>query len=238
LYKVSALLKSPMSDLVPGLEIILASIVSIIVISNPVSTSAVFIVLTEGMTSEERRAVAAKSIRYSMGILIFFAITGLLVFQIFGFSVGAFRIAGGVLLFSTAVGMLNPKDSGTAAGERSKDIALIPLAIPFTSGPGTIVTVVVLMSEAMNLLEVQGALVGSLAIIGVYIGIGVTVFISYNMMIRSERIDRFFGEGGRNVVTRLMGLLVMAISIQFVINGIMDILPEFARVLQDSGVLL
>ena len=224
-----------MSDLVLGLEIVLASIVSIIVISNPISTSAVFIALTEGMTSKERRAVAGKSVRYSLGILTFFAITGLLVFQLFGFSVGAFRIAGGVLLFSTSVGMLNPKDSGTAAEQRSKDIALIPLAIPFTSGPGTIVTVVVLMSEAMNSMDTSGTLVGSLAIIGVYIGIAVTIFISYNMMIRSERIDRFFGEGGRNVVTKLMGLLVMAISIQFVINGIKDILPEFAQVLRDSG---
>lgn len=227
-----------MSDLVLGLELVLAAIISIIVISNPVSTSAVFIALTRGMGSAERRAVAGKSVRYSLGILIFFAITGLLVFQLFGFGIGAFRIAGGVLLFSTAVGMLNPKDSSSAAEERSKDIALIPLSIPFTSGPGTIVTVVVLMSEAMNHLQTSGALVGSLAIDGVYIGIGVTILVSYTMMVRSETVDRFFGEGGRNVVTRLMGLLVMAISIQFVINGIKDILPEFAQVLRDSGIVL
>ena len=227
-----------MGDLVIGLEFVVAAIVSILVISNPISTSAVFITLTEGMSHEQRRGIAAKSIRYSGGILIFFALTGLLVFQIFGFGVGAFRIAGGVLLFSTAVGMLNPRESRVNVEERFRDIALIPLAIPFTSGPGTIVTVVVLMSESMNLISEHGVLTGGLAVLGVYIGIAVTITISYFMMVQSERIDRFFGEGGRKVVTRLMGLLVMAISIQFVINGIMDILPEFARVLQDSGFIL
>jgi len=226
-----------MSDLVIGLEIIFASIVSIIVISNPVSTSAIFIALTKGMGSEERRTVASKSVRYSIAILIFFSITGLLVFELFGFGIGAFRIAGGVLLFSTAVGMLHPKDSGSEAEERSKDISLIPLSIPFTAGPGTIVTVVVLMSEAMNRFSGSGNLVGTMSVLGVYIGIAVTIFVSFRMMINSERIDRFLGEGGRNVVTRLMGLLVMAISIQFVINGIKDILPEFAQVILDSGML-
>jgi multiple antibiotic resistance protein len=227
-----------MSDLGLGIEFIVGAIISIIVISNPISTSAVFIALTEGLSPERKRAVATKSIRYSSGILVFFALTGLLVFQIFGFGIGAFRIAGGILLFSTSVGMLYPKESGVAAEMRSNDISLIPLAIPFTSGPGTIVTVVVLMSEAMNMLTTKDVLTGGLAVLGVYLGIAVTVYISYNMMIRSERIDRFFGEGGRNVVTKLMGLMVMAISIQFVINGIKDILPEFAQVLNDSGVWL
>ncbi|NLX46888.1 MAG: MarC family protein [Euryarchaeota archaeon] len=226
-----------MSDLTIGIEIIIASIIAILVISNPVSTSAIFIALTKGMNSVERRALATKSVRYSIGILVFFSVTGLLVFQIFGFGIGAFRMAGGVLLFSTAVGMLNPKDSGTEAEERSKDIALIPLSIPFTAGPGTIVTVVVLMSEAMNRFTGSTTL-GALSTLGVYIGIFVTIFVSFNMMTNSERIDRFLGEGGRNVVTRLMGLLVMAISIQFVINGVMDILPDFARVLSDSGMLV
>lgn len=231
-------MEETMSELVIGLEIIIASIISIIVISNPVSTSAVFIALTRGMTSTERRAVASKSVRYSLGILVFFSITGLLVFELFGFGIGAFRIAGGVLLFSTAVGMLRPKDSGSEAAERSNDIALIPLSIPFTSGPGTIVTVVVLMSEAMNRWAGSGATVGALSVLGVYLGISVTIAVSFKMMVNSERIDRFLGEGGRSVITRLMGLLVMAISIQFVINGIKDLLPEFAQVLRDSGMLL
>jgi multiple antibiotic resistance protein len=94
------------------------------------------------------------------------------------------------------------------------------------------------MSEAMNRFGGSVTMLGALSVLGVYIGIVVTIAISFKMMTNSQRIDRFLGEGGRNVVTRLMGLLVMAISIQFVINGIKDILPEFAQVLRDSGMLL
>jgi multiple antibiotic resistance protein len=227
-----------MVDLAFALEFIGGAIISIIVISNPISTSAVFIALTQGMTQEEKIRIVRKSITYSTGILLFFAMTGFLIFAIFGFSIGAFRIAGGVLLFSTAVYMLNPKPSSVAADETSRDIALIPLAIPFTAGPGTIVTVVVLMSEAQNMVTTIDSVTGVLAMIGVILGISVTIIVSYFMMARSELIDGVLKEGGRNVVTRLMGLLVMAISIQFIINGIKEILPEFIEIINGTSTLL
>jgi multiple antibiotic resistance protein len=226
-----------MADLTYALEFIGGAIISIIVISNPISTSAVFIALTQGMTQEEKVRIVKKSVTYSTGILLFFALTGFLIFTIFGFSIGAFRIAGGVLLFSTAVYMLNPKPSSVAADETSRDIALIPLAIPFTAGPGTIVTVVVLMSEARNLVNTIDTTTGILAMIGVIIGIVVTIIVSYFMMARSDKIDAVLKEGGRNVVTRLMGLLVMAISIQFIINGIKEILPEFIEIVNGAVII-
>ncbi len=208
---------------------IVGAVVSIIVISNPISTSAIFIAVTEEMTHDERRAVARRSIRYSAGILLFFAFTGLLLFQLFGFGIGAFRIAGGVLLFTTAVSMLNPKGREEQAEEQSQDIAIIPLAIPFTAGPGTITTVVVLMSEAIHLHDGEGWGTAILAGCGVFIGIFANLLISYQMMIRSEDIDERLGTG-RKVLTRLMGLIVMAIAIQFIINGVKDILPEFIEI--------
>jgi len=223
-----------MTDLTYVLEFIGGAIISIIVISNPISTSAVFIALTQGMTQDEKIRIVRKSIIYSSGILLFFALTGFLIFTIFGFSIGAFRIAGGVLLFSTAIYMLNPKPSSVAADETSRDIALIPLAIPFTAGPGTIVTVVVLMSEARNLVNTIDTITGLLAMIGVILGIMVTIIVSYFMMAHSDRIDAVLKEGGRNVVTRLMGLLVMAISIQFIINGIKELLPEFMEIVNGA----
>jgi multiple antibiotic resistance protein len=223
-----------MADLTYALEFIGGAIISIIVISNPISTSAVFIALTQGMTQDEKIRIVRKSIMYSSGILLFFALTGFLIFTIFGFSIGAFRIAGGVLLFSTAIYMLNPKPSSVAADETSRDIALIPLAIPFTAGPGTIVTVVVLMSEARNLVNTIDTVTGLLAMVGVILGITVTIIVSYFMMAHSDRIDAVLKEGGRNVVTRLMGLLVMAISIQFIINGIKELLPEFMEIVNGA----
>jgi len=214
------------------------AIVAVLVISNPLSTSAVFIALTQGMSEEEKMSIAKKSVTYALGILLLFSVTGLTLFQLFGFSIGAFRIAGGVLLFTTAVGMLNPTSGGEAAEDRSRDISLIPLAIPFISGPGTIVTVVLLVSEAQNALSTHGLLTGSLCIIGVWLSIFIVIAISYFMMTKSDIIDAILKEGGRKVVTRLLGLVVMAISIQFIINGIKDILPEFIELVNNLSILL
>lgn len=209
------------------------AVISIIVISNPISTSALFIALTERMTNTEKVRLARESIRYSLAILIFFALTGMALFQLFGFTVGAFRIAGGVLLMTTAISMLNPKPREEEVSEQAENIAIIPLSIPFTAGPGTIVTVVVLMSEALNLAGGHGWTTAILSALGVFAGIAVTVFVSYQMMVRSEYIDDRLGSG-RRVVTKLMGLIVMAIAVQFIINGVKDITPEFVRIVDDA----
>jgi multiple antibiotic resistance protein len=223
-----------MVDLALAASFIGGAIISIIVISNPLSTSAIFIALTEEMKHSEKLEIAKRSVRYSTGILIFFALTGMLLFQVFGISIGAFRIAGGILLFTMAVHMLNPKGREKEAEEAAADMALIPLSIPFTAGPGTITTVVVLISEAVNLVDSEGILTASLAATGVFIGIAVTVGVSYLMMMNSDRVDERLGTG-RRVVTRLMGLIVMAIAIQFIINGIKDVLPEFIDIAEGTA---
>ena len=209
------------------------AVVSIIVISNPISTSAIFIALTEKMTHTEKVILAKRSITYSIFILVFFALTGMALFRLFGFTIGAFRIAGGVLLMTTAITMLNPRPREKEAEERSQDIAIIPLSIPFTAGPGTIVTVVVLMSEALNFRDVYDIPTALLAAVGVLIGIFVTIFISYQMMAKSEYIDARLGSG-RRVITRLMGLFVMAIAVQFILNGIKDVLPDFIDIVEQA----
>jgi len=224
-----------MANIALASEFIASAIISILVISNPVSTSAIFISLTNEMSSDEKMAIVKRAIKYSAGIMVFFSISGFLIFQIFGFSIGAFRIAGGVLLFSTAVSMLDPKPAHKAIENTSQDIALIPLSIPFTTGPGTIVTIVLLMTEGQNIISTHDLVTGTISIIGVYIGMSVTLVVSFFMMSRSDAIDARLKEGGRRVVTKIMGLLVMAIAVQFVINGIKDILPEFIEIARESS---
>ncbi len=219
-----------MADYAQALTFCIGAITAIIVISNPLSTSAIFIALTEKMSRKQKQVTIKKSLTYSVGILILFAVSGLLLFQIFGFSIGAFRIAGGVLLFTTAVGMLNPKTSQEEATDVPDNIALIPLSIPFTAGPGTIVTVVVLVSEADNIMHSIDFATGILCILGVFLGIAACIGVTYLMLAKSDLIDGVLKEGGRRVVTTLMGLIVMAIAIQFFINGIKDILPEFVAI--------
>ncbi|KAF5435016.1 multiple antibiotic resistance protein, partial [Candidatus Methanophagaceae archaeon] len=201
-----------MTDYAQALTFSIGAIIAIIVISNPISTSAIFIALTERMSRKQKQATIKKSLTYSAGILILFAVSGLLLFKVFGFSIGAFRIAGGVLLFTTAVGMLNPKTSQEEASDVPDNVALIPLSIPFTAGPGTIVTVVVLMSEAETKLNID-LVTGILCALGIFIGIATCLGVTYVMLANSEFIDGVLKEGGRRVVTTLMGLIVMAIAI-------------------------
>ncbi len=206
---------------------ILGAIVSIIVISNPISTSAVFISLTEGMKDKDKKEIAKRSVKFSASILTFFALTGFFFFQLFGFSIGAFRIAGGILLFTIAIHMMNHKQRHIEATQLDyNEISLMPLSVPFTAGPGTIVTVILLSSEALNMISINGPADALTAMAGVYIGIAALIAVTYAMMVNSDRIDAVVKEGGRHVITRLMGLLVMTIAIQFMINGVLDIVPD------------
>lgn len=224
-----------MSDLITALEYIPAAIIAIIVISNPVSTSTMFLALTERMSDEVKLRTAKKAARYSLLILLFFAMTGLLLFQVFGFSVGAFRIAGGILLITTAMDMLYAKQESVS--EPTRDISLMPMSIPFISGPGTIVTVVVLMSGAETL---GGDDVGLslLAASGVFLGIFILIAVSYLVMINSERLFSLLRDEGRKVLTKLMGLIVLSIAIQFIINGIGDVLPMFVEIARPAAGIL
>ena len=224
-----------MSDLITALEYIPAAIIAIIVISNPVSTSTMFLALTERMSDEVKLRTAKKAARYSLLILLFFAMTGLLLFQVFGFSVGAFRIAGGILLITTAMDMLYAKQESVS--EPTRDISLMPMSIPFISGPGTIVTVVVLTSTAKKLAGGDAG-IAAVAYSGVFLGIIILISISYFVMVRSEKLFSLMREEGRNALTKLMGLIVLSIAIQFIINGIGDVLPGFVDIVRASTGML
>lgn len=214
-----------------------AMILGIIVISNPISTAAVFIGLTEKMTKDEKQAVAREATRYAIAILFFFAVTGMLLFQLFGFTIGAFRIAGGIILFTAAVAMLNPRPAEKEAAESAENIALIPICIPFIAGPGTIITVILYMSTAIYAADIYDIGTSVVAAIGVFIGIAATVFVSWLVMAKSEAIDKRLGKG-RAVVTRLMGLIVMAIAVQFIINGLKDVTPDFVKIVDEARQVL
>jgi len=144
----------------------------------------------------------------------FFVFTGQLLFLIFNITVAAFKIAGGILLVTSAFSMLNPRKK-EFSGEELENISIVPLAFPLTAGPGTIMAVILLVSEASSLLE------ASLVFVGIFAG----VLVSYLGMTYAPRIFKFLGEEGLHVVTRLMSIIVLAIAVQFVINGIAETIP-------------
>ncbi|HDI07558.1 MAG TPA: NAAT family transporter [Candidatus Bathyarchaeota archaeon] len=196
-------------------EFALLAITSVIAVMNPTSTVAIYLALTREVNPKERRRIAAKSMKISFLVLAFFAFTGQLVFLIFHITFAAFKIAGGILLVTSAFRMLHPKQEQYSP-EELEDIATIPLAFPLTAGPGTITTVILLVSEANNLLE------ASL----VFVAISAGIAVSYIGMIYAPKIFRFLHQEGLRVVTKLMSIIVLAIAVQFIITGITETIPQ------------
>jgi multiple antibiotic resistance protein len=192
----------------------LLAVSSIIAVMEPFSTIAIYTTLTKGLSQERQRKIAAKAMKISFLVLAFFALTGHLLFIVFNITVYAFEIAGGILLVAVALRMLNPGKDEYSSDER--DVSIVPLTFPLTAGPGTITTVMLLFSEASNLLETAF----------VFVGISVGILISYVGMVYSHRLFKLLGDDGLRVVTALMAIIVLAIAVQFVINGIIDAAPQ------------
>jgi multiple antibiotic resistance protein len=196
-------------------EFVVLAITSVIAVMEPPSTIAVYLTLTKDMNESQRRPIIAKSMQVSFLVLLFFALTGQLLFSVFNITIASFRIAGGILLVTVAFKMLNPK-KGEYSEEELEDIAVVPLAFPLTAGPGTITTVILLVSEANDLVQVF------LVILAIVVGIA----ISYVGMKYASKISGFIGGEGLRVITKLMAIIVLAIAVQFVISGMTEAIPQ------------
>lgn len=189
---------------------------------DPLAVLPVFLAITATETPEHKRATAMRA-AITCGItLTVFAAAGSLIFRFFGITLGAFKIAGGVLLFLVALDMMQARPSRTRStpeeekeGVAKADVAIIPLAIPLLSGPGSIATVMVLMSKHKQLIYM----------VPVFASIFLTAVITWLMLRGAEWMERRLSKTFMNVVTRVMGLILAAVAVEFVINGIKDVLP-------------
>jgi multiple antibiotic resistance protein len=190
----------------------------VVAVVEPGSNIAVYLGLTEGMSDEQKRRIVNKAMRISFVVLAFFALGGQLVFWFFNITISAFQIAGGVLLVDVALKMLHPARDEYSR-EELEDIAIVPLAFPLTAGPGSITTVMLLMSQANGLVEWSF----------VFVAILVSVLLSYVGMAYAGRIAGVMGKEGLHVVTRIMAIIVLAIAVQFLINGVTDVSSHILR---------
>jgi multiple antibiotic resistance protein len=196
---------------------------SVLIVVNPLAATLIFFSLTSEVDSSRRQIIARDACRYALIILLVFAILGGIILQLFGITVDAFRIGGGILLFGIGMEMVYAKTSRTklTATEKyesmdAEDITVTPLAIPMIAGPGAITTVIVLMNESVGIIVQMVVIVSSILL---------TVLLTYLMMVRSEAIVRRIGQREFRVINRLMGMLLIAIAVQFVINGIKMAFP-------------
>lgn len=185
---------------------------SVVAVVEPGSNIAIFLSLTEGMEGEEKKRIVGKAMKISFVVLAFFAIAGKLIFSFFNITTSAFQIAGGVLLVDVAMRMLHPRKDEYSR-EELEDVAVVPLAFPLTAGPGSITTVMLLMSQASGPIEWPF----------VFFAILVSVLISYFGMVYAGRLSGKVGSEGLRVVTKVMAIVVLAIAVQFLINGVTNI---------------
>jgi len=207
-------------------DYLLNAVVTLFVTIDPPGLAPLFMVLTAGRSIAERRAVAIRATLIAAVVLVAFALVGEPLINVLGISLPAFRIAGGLLLFVIAFEMVfgrrEERKSETAQTVVERDdirnVAVFPLAIPLIAGPGAISATILLASQAPG----ASGTAGLMAIIVLMIGACLAVFLA------ADRIEKALGETGRIVVSRLLGLILAALSVQFVADGVTAIVKAAA----------
>lgn len=192
--------------------------VTILVTIEPPGLAPLFLVLTRGMNRTERGQVALRASIIGFFVLALFALAGAAILAVFGITLPAFRVAGGLLLFYIAFEMIferrqdRKEKSADVAITRDhiQNIAAFPLAIPLIAGPGAISATVLLSSSFPTF-------AGQVALVGIILA---SIAITYVTLLLADRVDRFLGQTGRSILTRLLGVILAALAVQFVADGI------------------
>lgn len=197
---------------------------SVFIIVNPVEATMVFISLTPGASVRERARLSLRAASVAYLVALLFALTGDMVLRFFGTNVDSLRVAGGILLFIMAMDMLKAKprrkvtEAEMADATDREDVSIFPLATPLLTGPGAITTVIVLMGTATGPIE-KGV---------VLLALTSTFVASYLILRSSEYVSRILGVTGILVMTRIMGLMLGAIAVNFVAIGAWNIYAGLA----------
>ncbi len=199
------------------LELAITTFVTLFVIMDPIGTTPIFVSLTSGMSDGERRRIAIRAIVIAAGLMAAFGLAGEALLDTIGISMPAFRISGGLLLFLIAVDMLFERRTerrekrGT---ETRPDPSVFPLAMPLLAGPGSLASMVLLTGQAGGDWLAAGMLIGVMLAV---------LLVTYLLFSLSGLIEKLLGHTGIVVVTRLLGVLLAALSVQFVLDGLRDV---------------
>ena len=197
------------------------ALATLFVAIGPIEVASMFLALTTGMDKAERRNTAIVSAIVSAVVLAAFALGGIQLLSLIGVGLPAFRTAGGVLLLMVAADLLLAKHSAISSitpleeGEAQRhetDVAVFPLAIPLTAGPGSMTAVVLLMGKAHGPLDMAAVLTALVLI----------VLITFGAMLASDRLMKLLRKTGANVIARVSGVLLAALAMQFIFDGLSD----------------
>jgi len=192
---------------------------SLFTLINPIGIVPIFIATTDEYSKKERDIIAFKSVLFAFFVLILFGVLGEFIFSFYDITIHGFRIAGGLLLLKISFDMIESKRSRTRttpmeekAAEEKNEIAYTPLAIPLIAGPGSIASIMILSSESSHWNHK----------ITLFLALGTVLLITFLTLKLSKYLTKTFGRAGLRIMQRIMGLILMVISIEFILKGVKD----------------
>ncbi len=196
---------------------ILSCFLGFFAIMNPLANTAVFVSLTSNMNSKEQNKIAFKSLVITYIIVLIFSFLGNVIFHLFGITIEALRIAGGILLFIIGYQMLHGSNSKMHSHNENstENIAISPLAVPILAGPGTLATA---MNYAVSA-DINKIIITVIAFLFLCI-------LTYICFIFGQKIINIIGKGGLTIITRLMGLIISVIGVEMFISGIIAVVKH------------
>lgn len=209
------------------MEQLIKPFIILLAIVNPIGVVPFFIHFTRNFSAEQRARTARVSAFTAFLVIAISALLGLQVLKFFGISLASFQVGGGLLLLMSAIHMLHAEpaestgqdiESGVSRADAGASIAVVPLAIPLLTGPATISTVVIYAEKSRKIFEY-----GTLVVYGLVIAL-----ITWAVFSAAERIGNFLGQTGINVMTRLMGLILAAIAVEVMADGLLKLFPVLA----------
>lgn len=202
-------------------ETLLIALTTFFATIGPLDVAAMFAALTTNNTARERRTMAVKASLIGGGILLFFALFGKVVLESFGISLAALQASGGILLLLIAIDMVFARDSGSTSttdqeqkeAEAKQDVSVFPLATPLIAGPGAIGAAILLVGKA------DGDTVEISIVIGALLGI---VLMTFLLMLLATQVQKLLGVTGLHVISRVVGVLLAGLAVQFIFDGILN----------------
>jgi multiple antibiotic resistance protein len=198
----------------------LLALSSIFFLVDPFAALPTFLAITEGADPARRRRIARKGALTALIVLGTFAFTGEAIFKLFGITLPAFELAGGVILLLIGLDMLEAKRSptqealgDTVAAAQKEDAGIVPLGVPMLAGPGAITSVMVLVGQVQSHWQM----------VAILVSIAVTAAVCYFVLGHSDKVVRLLGDTGIRILVRVMGLLLVALAAQYFVNGFADL---------------
>ena len=206
---------------------IIKIILAFMVLINPFGALTLFLDSTHGYSLNNRRKVARIACLTIFITISFFTLAGETLLKALGISIGSFQLAGGILVFLIALNMMNGEGNPVKPDQENFDVdhlqgapptmaaAVVPIAIPMMIGPGGISTVIIYSSQVTGILQVSAILIA---------GLFISLFC-YVALMAAGRISRLLGDTGLNIMSRIMGMLLAAVSIEIIVNGLRTLFP-------------